>query len=45
MTTLATLVETYAAAKSRQDVAGALAACGDDFVLDTPAFGGAEVHA
>ena len=44
MTTLATLVETYAAAKSRH-VAGALAACGEDFVLDTPACAGAEVHA
>lgn len=39
MTTLGTLVETYAAAKSRQDVAAALAVCSDDFVLDTPAFG------
>lgn len=36
---LRTLVDTYAAAKSRQDVAGALAVCRDDFVLDTPAFG------
>ncbi len=29
----------YGAAKSQQDVEAALAACSDDFVLDTPAFG------
>jgi len=33
------LVETYARAKSRADVAGALAVCHERFVLDTPAFG------
>ena len=33
------LVETYARAKSRADVAGALAVCAPSFVLDTPAFG------
>src|SRR5262249_14925803 len=33
------VVETYARAKSRADVAGALAVCADCFVLDTPAFG------
>ena len=33
------LVETYARAKSRADVAGAMAVCSDDFVLDTPSFG------
>jgi len=33
------LVSGYAAAKSRQDVAGALALCTDDFVLDTVPFG------
>jgi hypothetical protein len=44
MTTLATLVEPYAAAKSRH-VAGALGACGDDFVFHIPACAGAEVHA
>jgi hypothetical protein len=33
------LVETYARAKSRADVAGALAVCAEGFVLDTPAFG------
>ncbi len=32
-------VRRYAAAKSRQDVAGALAVCTDDFVLDTVGFG------
>lgn len=35
----AEIVARYAAAKSRQDVAGALAVCTDDFVLDTVAFG------
>src|SRR5262245_15457876 len=38
-TSLANLVEAYAAAKSAQDVASALALCDDGFVLDTPAFG------
>ena len=33
------LVACYSAAKSRQDVAAALALCHDDFVLDTVAFG------
>jgi hypothetical protein len=33
------LVETYARAKSRADVAGAMAVCGESFVLDTPSFG------
>ncbi len=33
------LVETYARAKSRADVAGAMAVCGEGFVLDTPSFG------
>lgn len=33
------LVETYARAKSRADVVGALAVCAPSFVLDTPAFG------
>ncbi len=33
------LVETYARAKSRADVAGAMAVCAESFVLDTPAFG------
>lgn len=33
------LVETYARAKSRADVAGAMAVCSESFVLDTPAFG------
>jgi len=33
------LVETYARAKSRADVAGALAVCHESFVLDTPSFG------
>src|SRR5262245_41736456 len=33
------LVARYAAAKSRQDVAAALAVCADDFFLDTVAFG------
>lgn len=33
------LVESYARAKSRADVAGALAVCAPGFVLDTPAFG------
>ena len=33
------LVETYARAKSRADVPGALAVCHERFVLDTPAFG------
>lgn len=33
------LVETYARAKSRADVPGALAVCAPSFVLDTPAFG------
>jgi steroid delta-isomerase-like uncharacterized protein len=36
---LTALAERYAAAKSAQDVAGALAVCSDDFVLDAPAFG------
>ena len=30
---------TYARAKSRADVAGAMAVCAESFVLDTPAFG------
>jgi steroid delta-isomerase-like uncharacterized protein len=38
-TSLMTLAQVYAAAKSAQDVAGALAVCADDFVLDAPAFG------
>jgi steroid delta-isomerase-like uncharacterized protein len=38
-TDLVTLVAAYAGAKSRQDVAAALAVCDDGFVLDTPAFG------
>lgn len=38
-TSLTTLAQAYAAAKSAQDVAGALAVCADDFVLDAPAFG------
>ena len=38
-TPLSALAERYAAAKSAQDVAGALAVCSDDFVLDAPAFG------
>lgn len=33
------LVETYARAKSRADVAAAMAVCGEGFVLDTPSFG------
>jgi steroid delta-isomerase-like uncharacterized protein len=33
------LVRAYGAAKSRADVGAALAACADDFVLETPAFG------
>jgi hypothetical protein len=33
------LVETYARAKSRADVAGAMAVCAESFVLDTPSFG------
>jgi len=33
------LVETYAGAKSRADVDGALAVCHESFVLDTPSFG------
>jgi len=33
------LVETYARAKSRADVPGAMAVCAESFVLDTPAFG------
>ena len=33
------LVAEYAAAKSRQDIAAALAVCHEDFVLDTVAFG------
>jgi steroid delta-isomerase-like uncharacterized protein len=33
------LAESYARAKSRADVAGALAVCAPSFVLDTPAFG------
>jgi steroid delta-isomerase-like uncharacterized protein len=33
------LVSDYAAAKSRQDIAAALALCTDDFVLDTVPFG------
>lgn len=32
------LVETYARAKSRADVAGALSVCAEEFVLDTPSF-------
>jgi steroid delta-isomerase-like uncharacterized protein len=39
MSSLEQLVGSYAAAKSAQDVARALAVCDDDFVLDTPAFG------
>jgi len=35
--TLMTLVRAYAAAKSAQDVAGALAVCHDDVVLDLAA--------
>ena len=35
----ASLADAYAAAKSAQDVAAALAVCHEDFVLDTPAFG------
>jgi len=38
-TSLTVRAERYAAAKSAQDVAGALAVCADDFVLDAPAFG------
>src|SRR6185369_11760964 len=38
-TSLTVLAERYAAAKSAQDVAGALAVCADEFVLDAPAFG------
>ena len=38
-TSLTALAERYAAAKSAQDVAGALAVCADEFVLDAPAFG------
>ncbi len=33
------LVETYARAKSRADIAGAMAVCAESFVLDTPSFG------
>jgi hypothetical protein len=33
------LVESYARAKCRADVAGALAVCAEEFVLDTPSFG------
>ena len=35
----ADVVRRYAAAKSRQDVEGALAVCTDDFILDTVGFG------
>jgi len=38
-TSLTVLAARYAAAKSAQDVAGALAVCADHFVLDAPAFG------
>ena len=38
-TDLVPLVAGYAAAKSAQDVAAALAVCDDAFVLDTPTFG------
>lgn len=33
------LVETYARAKSRTDIPGAMAVCAESFVLDTPSFG------
>jgi hypothetical protein len=42
---LDSLAKAYGAAKSRQNIADALACCSDDFVLETPAFGTRSVGA